>query len=232
MGKKKDKKREKRDYFGARYKTGDVGDLMRRYDVEGTNSVMPSARNSYNEERTYDDVQSDIAKAMMNDYDTRRTFEAAAMAGNKDAKKFARKGIKDGKIFEAYDVMKDLKKEYVGGGGMRGAKNEAGLTQALVEADRGKLLDDLKDKAEKATPDPIAPAPPEAQFSITEDEDFAQDEARDKRIDEYETKRAFTGLVGDEDTQDYMDKYKFNVAKGLSDAGIDTRGPSAPSFIL
>jgi hypothetical protein len=82
----------------------------------------------------------------MNDYDTRRTMEAAAMAGNKDAKKYAKKGFKAKNIYEAYDVMRDLKKEYVGGGGMRGAKNEAGLTYALVKADRENMLADLDEK--------------------------------------------------------------------------------------
>ena len=70
---------------------------------------------------------------MMNDYDTRRTMEAAAMAGNKDAKKYAKKGIKAKNIQDAYGVMRDLKKEYVGGGGMDGAKNRAGLTHAMLK---------------------------------------------------------------------------------------------------
>ena len=51
-----------------------------------------------------------VMHTMMNDYDTRRSMEAAAMAGEKDAKKFAKKGFKSGNIYEAYDVMRDLKK--------------------------------------------------------------------------------------------------------------------------
>ena len=39
---------------------------------------------------------------MMNDYDYRRSMEAAAMAGNKDAKKFAKKGLK--KVAMIYDA--------------------------------------------------------------------------------------------------------------------------------
>ena len=44
-------------------------------------------------QRSVDDVKKDIADAMMNDYDTRRSMEAAAMAGNKDAKKYAKKRL-------------------------------------------------------------------------------------------------------------------------------------------
>ena len=58
------------------------------------------------------------------------------MAGNKDAKKYAKKGFKAGGIQDAYGVMRDLKKEYVGGGGMGGAKNRASLTYAMVKEDR------------------------------------------------------------------------------------------------
>ena len=96
---------------------------------------------------------------MMNDYDTRRSLEAAAMAGEKDAKKFAKKGIKGKNIQEAYGVLRDLKKEYVGGGGMDGAKNRAGLTHALVKADREKFIEDndakyaLKSDLDKIKPD-------------------------------------------------------------------------------
>ena len=71
--------------------------------------------------RSQKDVDRDIAKAMMNDYDTRRGMEAAAMAGDKDAKKFAKKGFKAGNIYSAWDKLSALKKEHVGGGGMNGA---------------------------------------------------------------------------------------------------------------
>ena len=138
MGKKNKKKET--NAFGYRYKSGDVGDMMRRYGVEGTASYHPSMRGPGGKEnRDKDDVNRDLAAKMSNDYDTRRTIEAAAMAGNKKAKKYAKKGINEKNIYEAYDVMKKLKKKYVGGGGMRGSKNEAGLTWAAVNKDRDKL---------------------------------------------------------------------------------------------
>jgi hypothetical protein len=161
MGKDKRKGKEKSNSFDYRYKTGDIGDMMRRYDIEGTQSYHPNMRGpgSGNENRTKEDVERDIAKAMMNDYDTRRGMEAAAMAGDKDAKKFAKKGFKEGNIYSAYDTMKALKKEYVGGGGMDGAKNRAGLTQALVKADRKNFIADNDAKyASKADLENMKPA--------------------------------------------------------------------------
>ena len=137
MGKKKDKSKGS-NYFEYYTGSGKIGELMDRFDIKGVRSVKPdnigATPDSYN--RSKEDVDRDIAKAMMNDYDYRRSMEAAAMAGNKDAKKFAKKGFKGGNIYDAQQTMRDLKDEYVGGGGMNGPKNIAGLTHALVKADR------------------------------------------------------------------------------------------------
>ena len=143
MSKDERKGFEKGSTFEYMYGTGEIGDMMDRYGIEGVKMGRPSAGG---EQRSIDDVNKDIADAMMNDYDTRRAMEAAAMAGDKDAAKFAKQGFKGGSIYSAYDKMKQLKKEYVGGGGMRGAKNEAGLTHAIVQADRENMLAGLDEK--------------------------------------------------------------------------------------
>ena len=125
--------------FDYMYGVGEAKSLMKRYDVEGASYGRPQSGGKY---RSVEDVKKDIADKMMNDYDTRRSLEAAAMSGNKDAKKYAKKGIKGKNIQEAYGVLRDLKKEHVGGGGMDGAKNRAGLTHALVKADRENFIAD------------------------------------------------------------------------------------------
>ena len=126
MGKKSKKNRDGTgsEYFDYAYGVGEAKHMMDRYGVKGARSIKPdnigANPDAYN--RSVDDVKKDIAAAMMNDYDTRRTMEAAAMAGNKDAKKYAKKGFEADNIQDAYGVMRDLKKEYVGGGGMGGAR--------------------------------------------------------------------------------------------------------------
>ena len=121
------------DYFDYRYGVGDAKDLMDRYGVAGAKSVKPENRGvGGNEHRTVDQVKQDIAGAMMNDYDTRRTMEAAAMAGNKDARRFAKKGFKPGNIYDAHSTMGNLEKEY-------GKEYGADLTFAAVNADRDAL---------------------------------------------------------------------------------------------
>lgn len=119
-------------YFAFRYGTGEAGEMMKRYGVARAKSVKPSAQTSVSKTRTVGEVRSDIAAAMKNDYDTRRTMEAAALAGNKDARKFAKKGYKSGNIFDAHSTMGDLEKEY-------GKEYGAGLTFAAVNDDRKAL---------------------------------------------------------------------------------------------
>ena len=183
MGKKKDKKNKGgtgSEYFDYAYGVGEAKSMMKRYGIEGASMGNPRMGGT---QRSVDDVKKDIADAMMNDYDTRRTMEAAAMSGNKDAKKYAKKGFKAGNIQDAYGVMRDLKKEYVGGGGMDGAKNRAGLTYAAVKADREAQtaaydekyakttdLNDLKDKLmAQATEEAAAPIEPSDRMAQVEE---------------------------------------------------------------
>lgn len=191
MGSKKD------DHLAWRYasmglssgqESRDLKEMLDRYGVDGVRSVKPDNRGSEpygREHREVDAVKKDLAAAMMNDYDTRRGMEAAALAGNKDAKKYANKGFKpkSENLLGAWDLMKDLKKEHVGGGGMSGPKNEAGLTHALVKHERDVFNQSIDDRIANAIPEeaPAAePAPdPEA------DKPSAHLEAAQELVDVY-----------------------------------------------
>ena len=119
--------------------------------------------------------------------------------------------------------------------------NKAGITNVNSKADAKKLIEVYNQDERYQGPDkPLenetdgidAPEPPpEPQFNISEQEDFDRNKKRDDRIAKYETDRANKGFLGDTG-KDFMEKYKFNVKKGLKNANVDTRGPEAPSFIL
>ena len=95
----------------------------------------------------WNDMRKELAKRANAEYDTRRTFEASAMAGDETSRKYAEEGFEDATdVVTAYDHMKGLKKENVGGGGMRGAENRASLTQAMVDKDRNQLKSSFDDK--------------------------------------------------------------------------------------
>ena len=234
MGKKKDKKRaeyEERMFRVGRLSKGQQA-AVERYGID-LNDYSPHADMSdrVHGKKDYDALEKELLRRANSDYTTMRANEAAALAGNEKARKFAEEGIGSLADLTAMGKMqKKMHRDLGNGGAFTSASDFAGLSFANVEADRKKLIDDLAAKADAATPDAPEP-PPEAQFTVTEEEDAANTEARRKRIADYEAKRATGGFLGDAGS-DYMDKYKFNVKKGLSDAGVDTRGPSAPSFIL
>lgn len=159
MGKKKDRKKANEDFIrglqsGAYGPGKDARDQLKRFGVEGTRSVKPDNRGYRphgQDHREIGDVKDDLQEAMMNDYDFRRGIEAAAMAGNKDARRYAKRGVKKSNLADAYNVLKDLKKEHVGGGGMRGPENEAGLTYALVQHERDVFNESIDKRIADAT---------------------------------------------------------------------------------
>lgn len=92
------------------------------------------------------DLEKDIADAMANDYDVRRSLEAAQMSGNKRAGELP-KGVSN--IAEAYDIHKFLKRTHskkLGGNNFSSANDYASVTQHFVEKDREKMLDTLATK--------------------------------------------------------------------------------------
>jgi len=141
MGKKK---YSERDWFYAAHGYGDMGvgenaekidKMMNRYGVKPAMSVKPSARNLPKHFRTADTVKAQVESTMRNDYDTRRTMEAAALAGDKKARKFA-KG--KGNMESAFAHYEKLGKKY--GDEDLGQK----LTMNAVQADRDKQTADYE----------------------------------------------------------------------------------------
>ena len=178
MGKKnkdnKDKfKSNPFDYMGG----GRIRELGDRYGVDHSDYNINMGRTS-GSGRTYkgdrDDYDEAVRKAAMSDYDTRRTMEAQAMAGNKDAKKFAKKGFKNiGKVYEGNELMRKLHKDEGNGGSFSSASDFAGLTYKSVKADRDAQtatydetyakttdLNALKDKLMKQASDKAVAADP------------------------------------------------------------------------
>ena len=238
MGKKRDKRKAEFDarMFRAGRLTKKQKAAVDRYGID-LSEYHPNADMSdrVHGKKGYDQLEKELLRRANADATTMRTNEAAALAGNEQARKFAEEGIGSlADLTKMGRMQKKMHRKLGNDGAFTSASDFAGLSFANVEADRKKLMEDLQAKAEVATPElPELPDPSrEPQFLITEEEDLARDTARDERIAEYEKNRALTGLIGDEDTQKYLDDYKFNVASGLSNAGISTRGPEAPLFIL
>ena len=241
MGKDKRKGKERSNSFDYHFGTGKVGELMKRYDIKGTRFSHPDGRTSHSNggdvndgsPRTREDVDKDIANAMMNDYDTRRGMEAAAMAGNKDAKKFAKKGFKAGNVYSAWDTMKDLKKEYGGGGGMQGERNRANLTYDLVKADRAAqtasydetyakttdlnaMKEELMAQASEKAAVKADPIEPSDRFAAVQDR--LENAASNKPPSLFDKDNAQPATTDDQAdaARNFLDDYKLDVAKGAN----------------
>ena len=132
MGKKNKDKFKDVDFLTG--SNEDLNKALERFGVKGANSGKNYSTGS-SSRRSIDTVKAELKEAARNDYDYRRSLEAAAMSGDKKAAKLSSKG-KIGGILRGQDHLAKLKKEHVGGGGMGGSKNIMGLTQALVEHDR------------------------------------------------------------------------------------------------
>ena len=228
MGKDKRKGKGKSSTFDYLFRDGKIGKMMDRYDVKGASYGNPRMGG---EQRSTKDVEKDIAKAMMNDYDTRRGMEAAAMAGDKKAKKFAKKGFKAGNIYSAYDTLSKLKKKHVGGGGMDGAKNRAGLTHALVNADRDAQtaaydekyakttdLNDLKEKLMAQATEDAAGTPIEPSDRMAAVEERMEGAAGNAPPSMFDKDNADPAKADDQKdaARNFLEDYKLDVAKGAN----------------
>ena len=88
--------------------------------------------------KSFEQYERDIARAASNDYDVRRSLEAAKLAGNKKAEKIG--NVSD--LSSAYAATKFMKKTHKNrmenGGAYDGANDEAGVTSYWVNKDRDK----------------------------------------------------------------------------------------------
>jgi hypothetical protein len=105
------------------------------------------------------DYGKDVAKAAMNDYDTRRTIEAAAMSGKKKAEKYAKNGFSNlTDVTKANNMFAKMHKRQGNGGDFSSNSDYAGLTYKMVQRDRNKLKDSMSvGEQEEAAKSPEEP---------------------------------------------------------------------------
>ena len=161
---KKSKKPTAFDYFTG---SGKVGKAMKRYGVDKANfGGRPGeyGGGGASRRRMPEDVDNEIREAARNDYDTRRTLEAAAMSGKGKAKKILDSGFKNiNDVIKSQNFMEKAAKRHGQGGDFSSGSDYMGLTQSMVERDRAKQTaeydakyaskDDLKDLKKVKTVD-------------------------------------------------------------------------------
>ena len=119
----------------------------KRYDINPQDYAFGRPGGGGVQKKDPRDFNKDIAKAAMNDYDTRRTIEAAAMAGKGKAQDFAKKGfsgIED--VTKANNMFRKMHERAGRGGDFSSNSDFAALTFGQVNRDRNKLMESIEDQ--------------------------------------------------------------------------------------
>ena len=160
-----------------------------------------------------------VASAAMNDYDTRRTIEAAAMSGKKKAEKYAKNGFSDlTDVTKANNMFAKMHERHGNGGDFSSNSDYAGLTYSMVQRDRNKLMDSMsaKDQADvaKGTTEDDSPVVLSDQLQQAED---AVKEFDNKDYDVYNQGKATSDGDDQRDqaSQSFLDKFKMDLMSNM-----------------
>lgn len=177
---------DKKGYWGKRNAEGEMAD---HYGIDKSEYYMePNVdRYGYSDKKTYEQYQADLGKAISNDYDLRRSIEAASLAGNKKAQKIQKKGFgHDDKdiLAKGWDATKFLEKTHknrMGQGGQFTARDQDDVTKFWIDRDRKKEaqrfsdeyvakteLDDIRRDIEENVRDAEAVVAPELSEELDE----------------------------------------------------------------
>ena len=206
--------------------------LKERYGVSGAQGGKPSNYAPGSDQRDREDVYNDIMAAARNDYDTRRGLEAAGLSGHKKAGKLSKNGFNSiADVQKAQNVLGKLKKEHVGGGGMGGAKNIMGLTDALVQHDRETQtaaydekyakttdLNSLKDKLMAQASEDAVSTPIEPSDRMAAVEERMENASYNSPPGLFDKDNADPAKADDQKdaARNFLDDYKLDVAKGAN----------------
>ena len=127
--------------------SGKNSDLEKRYGVGAVKLSRPGSETWEEDTKSRENYRKDMQEGARNDYDTRRTLEAAAMSGKKKAQKIIDSGFKDiSDIRNAQNFMEKAAVRHGQGGDFSSASDYMGLTQSMVERDRRKQEENLVSK--------------------------------------------------------------------------------------
>ncbi len=139
---KKDKL--KKPHYGWR-NIGTLTDKERktakRYGIDPDEYVYQRPGGGGVRKKSPNDFSDDVTAAANKDYDTRRSIEAAALSGNKNAQKYAESGFSDlGDVTKANNMFRRMHGRFGNGGDFAGQSDYSGLTYDLVKRDREQLI--------------------------------------------------------------------------------------------
>ena len=146
---KKNKSYDELTSFQKRQKTFE---LAKQFGIDKNDyNWSNSGREQFSKKGDFGDLEDAVAGAMANDYDVRRSLEAARLSATDDKEKEKLKGLAKGisHMGEAHDIhqwMKRVhKKDLENTGAFSSANDYANITDFFVNRDRDGLLEQLND---------------------------------------------------------------------------------------
>ena len=126
--------------------SGKNRDLEERYGVEGVRFSKMDSSSWAEDTENRKNYTKNMQEGFRNDYDARRTLEAAALSGKKKAKDILDSGFKNiSDIRNAQNFFEKAAKRHGQGGQFSNASDFMGLTQSMVERDRRKFEERLSE---------------------------------------------------------------------------------------
>ena len=145
-------------------------EMGERYGINRFNYASASGQkmDGGDKKPSYESYEKAVLDAAANDYDTRRSIEAAKMAGVKGADKLSSGMDKLSDVYEAHELFKRIHKKDMGNTGKFSSVNDLGnLTNYLVKKDRTNFEDQMqssfKDYIEENKPEQADPVNQQAQ---------------------------------------------------------------------
>lgn len=132
--------------------SGKNRDLEERYGVEGVRFSKMDSSSWAEDTENRKNYTKNMQEGFRNDYDARRTLEAAALSGKKKAKDILDSGFKNiSDIRNANNFFEKAAKRHGQGGDFSNPSDYIGLTQSMVERDRRKFTEDIEGMIADAT---------------------------------------------------------------------------------
>jgi hypothetical protein len=215
MGKKNKGKYNKLGYFG---KIEADKKMAKQYGIDVSeygNTGRPGE--NYNNKKSYDDLKKDISSAAANDYDVRRSLEAASLSGNKKAQKIGSISNASEAYAATRFMEKTHKKRMANAGAYDGANDQGGVTNYWVNKDRDKLMEGMSAKDQQKAAKTNADEPYQESTELSDARQTVED-YDNKDFNVFNRGNA-TGAqdAGDGDTQrqnaaqTFLEKYKLDV---------------------
>ncbi len=229
MGKKN--KKESAAKSANRWRTGQLNkkerQAMERFGLDtndyGFDGGRAAEMRGGRDVKDYNQMQEDFKRAARNDYDLRRTMEAAAMSGKGKAQKILDDGFKSpGDVMNAANFSRKAAEKR----GVKSFTSNAdymGLTQSMVERDRRKFNEDIDRRIGNAIPE-------EAPVDKIEKDMNEQTELSEtaKNAIKFGDDMSYDPTAGieSEEAGKFLDDYKFKSMQQEEDEDlIISRGP-------